>query len=126
MNKINEALEKLSPDCKKEKIETFCDIVKIHCDVCDECKKQSKADDGISFEDVKKLIDARDKEGLKNLFMKAAKEKEDAELKKLKQNLHETIDTIETEKDLQYFCWKIGRFVFDHYKEKVLGDEIND
>ena len=116
MNKINEALEKLSPDCKKEKIEMFCDIVKIHCDVCDDCKEETKdeASEKIDFEDVKKLIDARDKEGLKNLFLravnekeKAAKAKEDEEMKKLKQNLRETIDAIETEKELQYFCWKI-------------------
>lgn len=132
MNKINEALEKLSPDCKKEKIKMICDIIKIHYDICDECKEETKdeASEKISFEDVKKLIDARDKEGLKNLFLravnekeKAVKAKEDEELKKLKQNLHETIDAIETEKDLQYFCWKMGQFVFDHFKEKVMGDE---
>lgn len=132
MNKINEALEKLSPECKKEKIKMICDIIKIHCDICDECKEETKdtASEKISFEDVKKLIDARDKEGLKNLFLravnekeKAAKAKEDEEIKKLKQNLHETIDAIETEKDLQYFCWKMGQFVFDHFKEKVIGDD---
>lgn len=130
MNKINEVLEKLSPDCKKEKIKMICDIIKIHCDICDECKEETKASEKIDFEDVKKLIDARDKEGLKNLFLravnekeKAAKAKEDEEIKKLKQNLHETIDAIETEKDLQYFCWKMGQFVFDHFKEKVIGDE---
>ena len=128
MNKINEVLEKLSPDCRKEKIEIFYDIIKIHYDVCDDCKEE--ASEKISFEDVKKLIDARDKEGLKNLFLravnekeKAAKAKEDAELKKLKQNLHETIDGIETEKELQYFCYKMGTIVFDYFKEKVLGDD---
>ena len=132
MNKINEVLEKLSPECKKEKIEIFQDIIKIHYDICDVCKEETKneASEKISFEDVKKLIDARDKEGLKNLFLravnekeKAAKEKEDAELKKLKQNLHETIDAIETEKELQYFCYKMGTIVFDYFKEKVIGDD---
>ena len=132
MNKINEALEKLSPDCKKEKIKMICDIIKIHCDICDDCKEEAKeeASEKIDFEDVKKLIDARDKEGLKNLFLravnereKAAKAKEDEEMKKLKQNLHETIDAIETEKDLQYFCWRIGQSVFDYFKEKVIGDD---
>ena len=132
MNKINEALEKLSPECKKEKIKMILDIIKIHYDICDECKEEAKdeASEKISFEDVKKLIDARDKEGLKNLFLravnekeKAAKAKEDEEIKKLKQNLHEAIDGIETENDLQYFCWKMGHFVFDYFKEKVIGDE---
>lgn len=134
MNKINEVLEKLSPECKKEKIKMICDIIKIHYDICDDCKEETKeeASEKISFEDVKKLIDKKDKEGLKSLFLravnekeKAAKEKEDAELKKLKQNLHETIDTIENEKELQYFCYKMGMIIFDYFKEKVLG-EIND
>lgn len=132
MNKINEVLEKLSPECKKEKIEIFQDIIKIHYDICDVCKEETKneASEKISFEDVKKLIDARDKEGLKNLFLravnekeKAAKAKEDEEMKKLKQNLHETIDAIETEKELQYFCYKMGTIVFDYFKEKVIGDD---
>lgn len=128
MNKINEVLEKLNPDCRKEKIKMILDIIKIHCDICDECKEETKEEEAskkIDFEDVKKLIEARDKEGLKNLFLRAAKAKEDKEIKKLKQNLHETIDAIETEKDLQYFCWKMGQFVFDHFKEKVIGDDEN-
>ena len=132
INEINEVLEKLSPECKKEKSEIFHDIIKIHYDVCDECKEEAKdeASEKISFEDVKKLIDKKDKEGLKNLFLKAineqekaAKAKEDEEIKKLKQNLHETIDAIENEKELQYFCYKMGMIIFDYFKEKVIGDD---
>lgn len=83
----------------------------------------------ISFEEFKKMLEEDNssnvEEFMQKVLEKAVKEKEDAELKKLKQNLHETIDAIETEKDLQYFCWKMGQFVFDHFKEKVLG-EMND
>ena len=132
MNKINEVLEKLSPECKKEEIKMFLDVIKIHCDICDDCKNEAKdeASEKISFDDVKKLIDARDKEGLKNLFLKAineqekaAKAKEDEEIEKLKQNLHETIDAIENEKELQYFCWKMGMIVFDYFRKNVIGDD---
>lgn len=64
-------------------------------------------------------------EFLKKVLDKAeeAKEKEDAELKKLKQNLCETINSIKTEKELQYFCYKMGQIVFDYFKEKVIGDD---
>ena len=51
------------------------------------------------------------------------KEKENAELKKLKQNLHETIDAIENEKELKYFCWKMGMVVFDYFRKNVIGDD---
>ena len=51
------------------------------------------------------------------------KEKENAELKKLKQNLHETIDAIENEKELKYFCWKMGMVVFDYFRKNVVGDD---
>lgn len=55
-----------------------------------------------------------------------AETKEDEELKKLKrikQNLHKTIDAIETKKELQYFCWEMGTIVFTYFKEKVIGDD---
>ena len=51
------------------------------------------------------------------------KEKENAELKTLKQNLHETIDAIENEKELKYFCWKMGMIVFDYFRKNVVGEE---
>ena len=51
------------------------------------------------------------------------KEKENAELKTLKQNLHETIDAIENEKELKYFCWKMGMIVFDYFRKNVIGDK---
>ena len=50
------------------------------------------------------------------------KEKENAELKKLKQNLHNIIDSIENEKELKYFCWKMGMVVFDYFRKNVIGD----
>ena len=51
------------------------------------------------------------------------KEKENAELKTLKQNLHETIDAIENEKELKYFCWKMGMIVFDYFRKNVIGND---
>ena len=84
----------------------------------EEFLKMLKEDNSSSIEEfMQKLSDkAETKE-------KAAKAKKEAELKKLKQNLHETIDAIETEKELQYFCWQMGTVVFAYFKEKVLGDD---
>ena len=63
-------------------------------------------------------------EFLKKLLDKAEEMKrKDISLEEIKQGLHKSIDGIENEKDLQYFCYKMGMIIFDYFKEKVLGDE---
>ena len=63
-------------------------------------------------------------EFLKKLLDKAEEmERKDIKLEEIKQNLHEAIDAIETEKDLQYFCYKMGQFVFDYFRYKMIGDD---
>ena len=80
----------------------------------------------ISLEEFMKMLDEDNslsgEEFLKKVFDKE-KEKENAELKKLKQNLHDAIDAIENEKELKYFCWKMGMIVFDYFRKNVIGDK---
>lgn len=83
----------------------------------------------ISLEKFLKMLEEDNSSNVEEFMKKVldkveeAKEKEDAELKKLKQNLCETINSIKTEKELQYFCYKMGTIVFDYFKEKVIGDD---
>ena len=80
----------------------------------------------ISLEEFMKMLDednsSNGEEFIAKIFDKE-KEKEKAELKKLKQNLHDIIDSIENEKELQYFCWKMGMIVFDYFRKNVIGDK---
>ena len=63
-------------------------------------------------------------EFLKKLLDKAEEMKrENIKLEEIKQGLHKNIDNIETEKDLQYFCYKMGMIIFDYFKYKMIGDE---
>ena len=80
----------------------------------------------ISLEEFMKMLDEDNSSNGEEFIAKVLdkeKEKENAELKKLKQGLHKNIDDIETEKDLQYFCYKMGMIIFDYFKEKVIGDD---
>lgn len=63
-------------------------------------------------------------EFLKKLLDKAEEmERKDIKLEEIKQNLHKNIDDIETEKDLQYFCYKMGMIIFDYFKYKMIGED---
>lgn len=83
----------------------------------------------ISLEEFMKMLDedngSNGEEFIAKVLDKAeeVKAKEDEKLKKLKQNLHECINVIENEKDLEYFCWKMGMVVFDYFKKNVIGDD---
>ena len=80
----------------------------------------------ISLEEFMKMLDednsSNGEEFIEKILDKE-KEKENAELKKLKQNLHNAIDAIENEKELKYFCWKMGMIVFDYFRKNVIGDD---
>jgi len=64
----------------------------------------------IKLEEFMKILDedngSNGEEFIAKVLDKAeeVKAKEDEKLKKLKQNLHECINVIENEKDLEYFC----------------------
>ena len=80
----------------------------------------------ISFEEFKKMLEEDNSSNGEEFIAKILdkeKEKENAELKKLKQNLHNAIDAIENEKELKYFCWKMGMIVFDYFRKNVIGDD---
>lgn len=79
----------------------------------------------ISLEEFLKMLDEDNSDSGEEFIAKVLdkeKEKENAELKKLKQNLHNIIDSIENEKELKYFCWKMGMVVFDYFRKNVIGD----
>ena len=63
-------------------------------------------------------------EFLKKLLDKAEEmERKDIKLEEIKQGLHKNIDGIENEKDLQYFCYKMGMIIFDYFRYKMIGDD---
>lgn len=79
----------------------------------------------ISLEEFLKMLTEDNSDSGEEFIAKVLdkeKEKENAELKKLKQNLHNIIDSIENEKELKYFCWKMGMVVFDYFRKNVIGD----
>ena len=80
----------------------------------------------ISLEEFIKMLDEDNSLSGEEFIAKVLekeKEKENAELKKLKQNLHDAIDAIENEKELKYFCWKMGMVVFDYFRKNVIGED---
>lgn len=82
----------------------------------------------ISLGEFLKMLDGDDsstgEEFLAKVLEKGKEMKrEDISLEEVKQGLHKSIDAIENEKELQYFCYKMGMIVFDYFKEKVIGDE---
>ena len=82
----------------------------------------------ISFEEFKKMLEEDDssngEEFLAKVLDKAKEVKfEDISMEKIKQDLHRAIDNLETEKDLQRFCLRLGETIFEHFREKVLGDK---
>lgn len=79
----------------------------------------------ISLEEFMKMLDEDNSSNGEEFIAKVLdkeKEKENVELKTLKQNLHVAIDAIENEKELKYFCWKMGMIVFDYFRKNVIGD----
>ena len=72
--------------------------------------EEDKGNDGEVF--IKKVLD------------KAKEVKfEEISMEEIKQDLHKAIDNLETEKDLQRFCLRMGELVFEHFREKVIGDK---
>ena len=72
--------------------------------------EEDKGNDGEAF--IKKVLD------------KAKEVKfEEISMEEIKQGLHKAIDNLETEKDLQRFCLRMGELVFEHFREKVIGDK---
>lgn len=82
----------------------------------------------ISLEEFMKMLDednsSSGEEFLKKVWDKAEEVKfENISMEEIKQGLHKAIDNLETEKDLQRFCLRMGELVFEHFKEKVIGDK---
>lgn len=65
---------------------------------------------------LKKVLDKAEE-------IKCGCKNEDISIEEIKQGLHKSIDAIENEKELQYFCYKMGMIIFDYFKEKVIGDD---
>ena len=82
----------------------------------------------ISFEEFKKMLEednsSSGEEFLKKVLDKAKEVKfECISMEEIKQDLHKAIDSLETEKDLQRFCLRMGEIIFEHFRGKVIGDK---
>lgn len=82
----------------------------------------------ISFEEFKKMLEednsSTGEEFLTKVLDKAKEVKfEEIGMEEIKQDLHKAIDNLETEKDLQRFCLRIAETIFEHFREKVIGDK---
>ena len=82
----------------------------------------------ISLEEFLKMLDednsSNGEEFLAKVLDKAEEVKfEEISMEEIKQDLHKAIDNLETEKDLQRFCLRMGELVFEHFREKVIGDK---
>lgn len=82
----------------------------------------------ISLEEFMKMLE-EDKGNDGEVFIKKVLDKakevkfEEISMEEIKQGLHKAIDNLETEKDLQRFCLRMGELVFEHFREKVIGDK---
>ena len=72
--------------------------------------EEDKGNDGEAF--IKKVLDKAEEVKFEEISME-----------EIKQGLHKAIDNLETEKDLQRFCLRMGELVFEHFREKVIGDK---
>ena len=82
----------------------------------------------ISLEEFMKMLEednsSSGEEFLAKVLDKAKEVKfEEISMEEIKQGLHKAIDNLETEKDLQRFCLRMGELVFEHFREKVIGDK---
>ena len=82
----------------------------------------------ISLEEFMKMLEednsSSGEEFLEKVLDKAKEVKfEEISMEEIKQGLHKAIDNLETEKDLQRFCLRMGELVFEHFREKVIGDK---
>ena len=82
----------------------------------------------ISFEEFKKMLDednsSSGEEFLAKVLDKAKEVKfEEISMEQIKKDLHKAIDNLETEKDLQRFCLRLGETIFEHFRKKVIGDK---
>ena len=82
----------------------------------------------ISFEEFKKMLEednsSTGEEFLQKVLDKAKDvEFEDISMEQIKKDFHRAIDNLETEKDLQRFCLRMGELVFEYFREKVIGDK---
>ena len=82
----------------------------------------------ISFEEFKKMLEednsSSGEEFLQKVLDKAKEvEFEEISMEEIKKDLHKAIDNLETEKDLQRFCLRMGELIFENFREKVIGDK---
>lgn len=82
----------------------------------------------ISFEEFKKMLEednsSNGEEFLKKVLDKAEEVKfEEISMEEIKKDLHKAIDNLETDKDLQRFCLRMGELIFEYFREKVIGDK---
>ena len=82
----------------------------------------------IKLEEFMKMLDedngSNGEEFIAKVLDKAKEVKfEEISMEEIKQGLHKAIDNLETEKDLQRFCLRMGELVFEHFREKVIGDK---
>ena len=82
----------------------------------------------ISLEEFMKMLDednsSSGEEFMKKVLDKAEEVKfEDISMEEIKQGLHKAIDNLKTEKDLQRLCLRMGEVIFEHFREKVIGDK---
>lgn len=82
----------------------------------------------ISFEEFKKMLEEDNsscgEEFLAKVLDKAKEVKfEEISMEQIKKDLHKAIDNLETEKDLQRFCLRMGELVFEYFRKNVIGDK---
>lgn len=82
----------------------------------------------IGLEEFMKMLEednsSSGEEFLQKVLDKAKEvEFEEISMEEIKKDLHKAIDNLETEKDLQRFCLRMGELIFKHFREKVIGDK---
>ena len=82
----------------------------------------------ISLEEFMKMLDednsSNGEEFIAKVLDKAEEVKfEDISMEEIKQGLHKAIDNLETEKDLQRLCLRMGEIIFEHFRKNVIGDK---
>ena len=82
----------------------------------------------MSFEEFKKMLEEDNSSNGEEFLAKVLDKAKDIEfeeisMEQIKQDLHRAIDNLETEKDLQRLCLRMGEIIFEHFREKVIGDK---
>ena len=81
----------------------------------------------ISLEDFIKVLSEDDGKSFEKFFKKLqskSTDKKEIDIEEIKQGLHKAIDNLETEKDLQRFCLRMGELVFEYFREVVIPKEF--